>query len=335
MLDKVAIQKFPKAELHCHLDGSIRPQTLQKIAAMTGAEIGTDLATVMEKMTAPQNAENLADYLQPFEFVLQYLQSEKALEMAAFDVMEQAYHDGVKYIEIRFAPSLSMEKGLTVAETIAAVAAGISHAERQFPIYGNILVCGMRTDSENEVEQIFTRSKAINEKVVGIDLAGPEVAGFVADYQDSFALIVDGEKVQLTLHAGECGCANNILAAIAAGSKRIGHGIAALGNQDVEEQLLEKEVCIEGCPTSNVQTHALKSKSDYPFQRWMKQGQKLCLNTDNRTVSVTTLTDEYYEMAVHHEMTMQQLKQCNQNAVQSSFASAPLKAELLEAISEY
>ena len=131
MLKKSDIQLFPKVELHCHLDGSIRPRTLQKIAKQQGLPINDSLQEVTEKMQAPVTCQNLEEYLTCFDFVLPFLQTKEALEMAAFDVMEQAFEDGVRYIEIRFAPILSIAKDLTVTETIEAVAAGIAKGEKR------------------------------------------------------------------------------------------------------------------------------------------------------------------------------------------------------------
>ncbi|WP_429971464.1 adenosine deaminase [Fructilactobacillus sp. Tb1] len=335
MLTRAEIQRFPKAELHCHLDGSIRPHTLREIARGQGEMIHANLMELTRKMVISTNAKNLADCLKPFDFVLPYLQTEGALERAAYDVMEQAAQDGVKYIEIRFAPSLSMEKGLTVAQTINAVAHGIAHGEKVYGIDGNLLVCGMRTEQEHEVAKVFAESKNVNSKLVGVDLAGPEPDGFVDKYKAAFPIIVDGETVQLTLHAGECGCAQNIVDAIHAGSKRVGHGIAAAGNEAVEKLMLENKTCIEGCPTSNVQTHAVASHEAYPFQRWMKQGQQLCINTDNRTVSDTTLTEEYFQMAHHCGMTKDQMRQANLNAINNSFATQAVKDKVAKIITEF
>lgn len=335
MLTRAEIQRFPKAELHCHLDGSIRPHTLREIARGQGEMVHFNLMELTQKMVVSDDTKDLADYLRPFDFVLQYLQTEVALERAAYDVMEQAYQDGVKYIEIRFAPTLSTKKGLTIAQTINAVVKEIARAEATYDIYGNLLVCGMRTDQEAEVAKVFAESKDVNEKLVGVDLAGPEQVGFVDMYKAAFPMIVDGQKVQLTLHAGECGCADNVLAAIQAGSERIGHGIAAMGNETIEKAMLEKGICIEGCPTSNVQTHALPNHAAYPFQRWLKQGQALCINTDNRTVSDTTLTEEYFQMAHHNDMTKEQLRQCNLNAINHSFANESIKTEVADLITNF
>ena len=171
MLTKSQIQAFPKVELHCHLDGSIRPETLLKIANQQNLPIPQELSILEERMQAPQDCSDLNEYLERFDFVLPYLQSEFALEAAAFDVMEQAFEDGVAYIEIRFAPSQSMEQGLSCPQTIQAVARGIARAESIYPVKGNILIIGMRQESAAAISQIFSESVS-EEKVVGIDLAG-------------------------------------------------------------------------------------------------------------------------------------------------------------------
>ncbi|ANZ57853.1 adenosine deaminase [Fructilactobacillus lindneri] len=333
MLTRAEIQRFPKAELHCHLDGSIKPHTLRKIARRQGKLVDASILEVTDAMVSSKDVQNLNDYLKTFDFVVQFLQTAPALEMAAYDVMEQAHADGVRYIEIRFAPSLSTKQGLTVAETIESVAKGIAKAEHDFKMFGNILVCGMRTDDEQAVRQLFQQS--MSEKIVGMDLAGPEADGFVNTYQDALKLVVDNQDVQLTLHAGECGCPQNVQAAVEAGSKRIGHGIAIKGDEKVEKLLRDRDICIEGCPTSNVQTKAIANLADYPFQRWMQQGQQLCINTDNRTVSDTNLTEEYYQMAKYNGMTKDQLRQCNENAIRHSFADESVKDKILKEIFEF
>ncbi|MGX7329013.1 adenosine deaminase [Enterococcus bulliens] len=325
-----SIQTFPKSELHCHLDGSIRPETLQQIARVQHLPIEEDLALVREKMQASKTCQNLEEYLVCFDYVLPYLQTKEALRMAAFDVMEQAANDGVVYLEIRFAPSLSMEKGLSVSETLRAVAQGIKEAQERYAIIGNILVCGMRNTLPTQVNEIFTQVLAQGEeKVVGFDLAGPEVDGFALDFKETLQLI-DHENVQLTLHAGECGCTKNIHQAIESGAKRIGHGISLAKNLD----RLPAEVCIEGCPTSNIQTQAIESYEQYPIRQWLEREIVFCLNTDNRTVSNTTLTNEYYQITKTHHLTEAEFRLINRQGIIHAFTSEEIKAEILQKMAQ-
>lgn len=336
MLTRSAIQLFPKAELHCHLDGSIRPETLQKIAQAQGMVISDDLAEVASHMKAPASCQNLEEYLACFDFVLPYLQTSLALEMAAFDVMEQAYLDGIVYIEIRFAPKLSMREGLSVVDTIEAVAKGIAKAEKEYPVHGNLLVIGMRHHDLSVVEHVFSEMNQRNhEKVVGIDLAGGEEDGYVPRYKETLQVATSEGAVQLTLHAGECGCVANIFAAVEAGATRVGHGIALTKDKQATRELADLAVCIEGCPTSNVQTRAITDYEAYPMREWLEAGVHFCINTDNKTVSGTSLTKEYDALRQAHQLTQEELRLLNQHAMMYSFADDRLKEELLAKITNY
>jgi adenosine deaminase len=311
VLKSSEIKLFPKAELHCHLDGSIRPKTLQKIASYQGLAIIDDVEEVARNMQAPKTCQSLVDYLTCFDYVLPFLQTEKALEMAAYDVMEQAAEDGIRYIEIRFAPTLSMRNGLTVEETVHAVALGIAKAEEKYPVGTN------------------------HEKIVGLDLAGAEVDLFVRDYEEAIQVVTDHGNVALTLHAGECGCLQNMYDAIDAGATRLGHGIAINGNHEATNFFAEKNVCLEGCPTSNVQTRAIDTLKDYPVREWLDKGVTFCINTDNKTVSNTTLSNEYHLLVSEHNLTAEEFRQLNKNAVTYSFAKEELKDQLLKEMTEF
>jgi adenosine deaminase len=333
VLTKSQIQAFPKVELHCHLDGSIRPETLLKIANQQKLPIVQDLSVIEKQMQAPKDCANLEEYLERFDFVLPYLQSEFALEEAAFDVMEQAFEDGIAYIEIRFAPSQSMTQ-LSCSQTIQAVVKGIARAEAIYPIKGNLLIIGMRQDATEAITQIFTDA-ILEEKVVGLDLAGPEEDDYVPKLESTYQLLVDGQKVQLTLHAGECGCLRNVYQAIESGAQRIGHGIILKGDSTAQELVAQKNVCIEGCPTSNIQTKAVPDYQEYPFREWLATGVPFCLNTDNRTVSNTTLTNEYVQMADHCQMSAHELRLLNETAARFSFATDKEKEQLIQMIQNW
>lgn len=336
MLKKSDIQSFPKVELHCHLDGSIRPMTLQKIAKLQGLAIDENIDNISKKMQAPSNCQNLSEYLACFDFVLPYLQTSEALEMAAFDVMEQASEDGVRYIEIRFAPSLSMEKGLSVEETIQSVASGIAKAEAKYPVFGNLLVIGMKSGDLDRVSSVFSETHQLNHnKVVGFDLAGEEKDYFIKEYQEVLEVVTDLGSIPLTLHAGECGCAHNIFQAVEVGAKRIGHGIALKGDEAAQREFSQLNACIEGCPTSNVQTRAIGTIKDYPLREWLENNVTFCISTDNRTVSDTTLTKEYRLLLENLDLTQDELRLLNHNGMKYSFADAELKKQVLSEINYF
>lgn len=328
MLTDNFIQDFPKIDLHCHLDGSIRPTTLKQIADLQKIEIEDNIDEINQKMHSPKDAENLEEYLKPFDYVNQFLQTKEALEIAAFDVMDQAFKDGVKYIEIRFAPSLSTEKDLSIQDAINAVANGISRAEKIYDIIGNILICGMRNEAVSEIGRVFDQSKDVNKKVVGADLAGPEPDEYLNDFNSVYNLLVDQQHVFLTLHAGECGCIQNIYDAINEGSNRIGHGIAMKDDEKTQQFVSGHEVFVEGCPTSNLQTKAIDSYQDYPLKKWLNKGIKLTINTDNRTVSDINLTDEFKKLRDNCNMDYADLVQLTNNSIDAVFANDEIESKL-------
>lgn len=328
MLTDNFIEKFPKIDLHCHLDGSIRPSTLKQIADLQKIEIDDNIDDINQKMHSPMDAVTLEEYLKPFDYVCQFLQTKEALEIAAFDVMDQAYQEGVKYIEIRFAPSLSIKKDLTVADTIKAVANGISRAEAMYDITGNILICGMRNEALSEIGNVFDQSKDISHKVVGADLAGPEPDEYLSEFNSVYNLLVDQQNVFLTLHAGECGCVQNIYDAINDGLNRIGHGIAMKDDAKAQKFVSEKETIVEGCPTSNLQTKAIETYAEYPLKKWLKQGIKLTINTDNRTVSDINLTNELKMLRDQCDMNYSDLLQLTNNSIDGAFINDEIKSHL-------
>lgn len=336
MLTREDIQRFPKVELHCHLDGSIRPETLQKIAKAQGLPISENLDEVKEQMTAPKTTKNLEDYLSCFNYVLPYLQQEIALEMAGFDVVEQAALDGVSYIEIRFAPSLCTNQGLSVTEVLLAVLRGVAEGERKYPVIANLIVSGMRQDSVDKLSKDLSEVTTMkHEKIVGYDLAGPELDGFVPKYKEVLSAVVEGQKVQLTLHAGECGCGRNVMDAVASGAKRIGHGIALKGRLEDQALCKSQNVCIEGCPSSNIQTQVIANIQEYPLEEWLGSGLHFCINTDNRTVSQTTVTNEYYLLSEAFGLTLPILRRLTIYGIEHSFATEEVKHYLRHKVLTY
>ena len=153
-MQKKMVKGLPKIELHCHLDGSIRPKTLVSIAKKQQLPFSKTVAQVSKKMIAPDNCQSLTDYLTCFDFVLPYLQTEMALKEAAYDVLSQAAAENVQYIEVRFAPSLHTKKGLSYTQIITAVLAGLNQGFTQFGVKSNALLCGMRHEELEEIKKI-------------------------------------------------------------------------------------------------------------------------------------------------------------------------------------
>lgn len=327
------VKKLPKVELHCHLDGSIRPQTLRKIAIKQGISLPADDEQLIELLVAPDSCQNLNDYLKRFELVLTCLQTEEALRAAALDVISQAAEENICYIEVRFAPSLHTENGLSLAKVITAVLAGLSEGEKQFNIKSNALLCGMRHEELKSIEQVVQLADTYKQSgVAGFDLAGNEVDFPPYTFEETLDL-VNQLKVPLTLHAGECGCGKNVADAVKLGAKRIGHGIALKDTPEYFSLVQEHNVLVEMCPTSNFQTKTVTSLADYPFKTFLDAGINICINTDNRTVSGTTLTDEFMKLHTWYGITYTDMENLNHHAVNGAFISESEKQLLHDQLS--
>ncbi|WP_086315318.1 adenosine deaminase [Enterococcus sp. 7F3_DIV0205] len=324
------VKKLPKIELHCHLDGSVRPETLRKIATPQGISLPADNEQLKELLVAPVDCQNLNDYLERFDLVLSCLQTEAALTAAAFDVISQAAEEHIQYIEVRFAPSLHTEKGLSLPKIIKAVLAGLEQGQQRFGVKSNALLCGMRHEDTAAIEKIVQLTEDFKtDGIVGFDLAGNESDFPPYTFEETLEL-VNQLTIPLTLHAGECGCGKNVADAIYLGAKRIGHGIAVKDTPEYFSLLRDKNILIEMCPTSNFQTKTITRLEDYPFQTFIDAGIKVCINTDNRTVSNTTLTDEYMKLHEWYGITYADMEKLNHNAVDGAFIPESEKQVLHE-----
>lgn len=328
-MDKTTLKDLAKAELHCHLDGSISLEVIRQLAEMANIVVPVSDKELKQLVVAPENAESLMDYLKTFDFVRPLLQTKEALHLAAYDVARQAAQENVIYTEIRFAPELSMDEGLSASETVEAVLAGLKQAEEEFGIVAKVLVCGMKQSPKEVTRDIFEHVVELAEKgLVGFDFAGNELDFPPAQLAD---LIKETQALGLpmTFHAGECGCAHYIADSIALDIKRIGHSTAIYNQPELIQEFIEKGVTAELCLTSNLQTKAAKSLDEFPFLALKNAGAKITINTDNRTVSDTNLTKEYALFVKHFGVSVADFLAFNKNAIQASFTNEAQKAELL------
>ncbi|HAR6155346.1 TPA: adenosine deaminase [Staphylococcus pseudintermedius] len=315
------LKGIPKLELHCHLDGSVSLEYLEKQSQQQGIPIQ------MDKVTVDQHCQSLAEYLQSFDEILKVMQTRISLIDGVVDVAEQAVHDGVKYIEIRFAPAFHQGQGLEIDEILTAVCKGASLAEQTFGIKVRMLVCGMKHHSDEMNQAIFDSlrdDETLEAYIVGVDLAGDEAASPTTEHE---ALIQYAQQqgLNITLHAGECGCAKNVYDAVRFGAQRIGHGVAALQDEDVLATVKAKDVLLEFCPKSNLQTKAIKSLDSLDLQRLLKENIAFLINTDNRTVTQTNLLDEYALLLEHKLLNWADIVRINFKAIDYTFANSSTK----------
>ncbi|WP_461215045.1 adenosine deaminase [Lacticaseibacillus sp. GG6-2] len=321
-----------KIELHCHLDGSISLATIRRLAAMAKISVPASDDALTALVQAPADAKTLLDYLRPFDFMRPLLQTTQALQLAAFDVAHQAAQENVRYIEVRFAPEFSLDAGLSVASAIDAVVAGLHQAMQQDDIQATALVCGMRQSAPATNAQIFDlAAPLVGHGLVGFDFAGNE-ADFPTSVLTPTIRHAQALGVPLTLHAGECHCVQNIVEAVRLGIPRIGHATALYNEPAALQQFVAAGATAELCLTSNLQTKAAASLATYPYAQLMEAGAKITINTDNRTVSNTTLTQEYERFTTAFGTRVSDFYQFNLNAAAASFlppdAREALKARI-------
>ncbi|MGC5775734.1 adenosine deaminase [Paenibacillus pabuli] len=328
------LKECPKVELHCHLDGSVSPDVLKQIAGVENIELPSD-ELLIKQMQAPENCSSLAYYLHCFEFVLPFLQTEHALELAAYDLIRQASEDHIIYIEVRFAPMLHTQKNLTLDQVIQAVSKGLQRGKKDFLVESNMILCMMRGSSDEENKKIIDYAISYRDHgVVGIDLAGNEAEFPPILYKELFAYAVENQ-ISFTIHAGECGSAQHVFDSISLGATRIGHGVGMKNDIEVMNYAKKHHILVEMCPTSNIQTKAVGAFSEFPFIEFVNYGIAVSINTDNRTVSGTTLTEEYHMIDSEFELTLPYLKQFNLQAISASFAYPEQKERLKKIIESF
>ncbi len=294
-LTREFIKSLPKAELHCHLDGSMRVETIVDIAKKENVILPSeDINELRSILEVGMNCKSLEEYLRPFDITAQVLQTEEALTRATFELGEDAAKENVRYIEIRFAPLWHIKKGLTFTQVVDAVINGAKMAERKYNIIIGIIICGIRHTSPADTLKVAELAVAYkNRGVVGFDLAGAEKDFPAKEHADAFYLIINN-NINTTAHAGEAYGTDSIKQAIHnISANRIGHGTRLREDGDLLNYVNDHRIPLEMCITSNVQTKAVSSVEDHPIKFYYDLGLRVTLNTDNRLISNTTLTDEY------------------------------------------
>lgn len=312
--------KIPLIDLHCHLDGSMSRKFIQK---SLGCPVSQD------ELQAGPDCENLAEYLEKFTLPLACLQTREGLRRAGYDFMEQVSMEDIRYVEVRFAPQLSLEKGLDNRQVIQAVMDGLNEGKEKFKIHYGVIVCAMRhLNMETNRKMLYAAREFLGAGVCAADLAGNEAAYPMSEFVDLFAE-VRKLGMPFTIHAGECGSVENVVEAVRCGAGRIGHGIALTGHEEAITLCREKKIGIEMCPISNLQTKAVKSKADYPIREFLEKGLQVTINTDNRTVSGTSIRKEIEFVQANYGITEDEIMHMMKNAVHTSFAADEVKEELL------
>jgi adenosine deaminase len=294
-LSRDLIRRMPKPELHVHLDGSLRPATLVELAREQKVRLPTSDLNELTRYLHVEDARNLMDYLARFEVTLSVLQVPEALERVAYELVQDGAADGVRYMEIRYSPILCTKKGMPLTEAVEAPLRGMRRAEKDFGVKTGLIICGIRNMSPATSMDLANLTVAFKGRgVVAFDLAGAEYNYPAKKHREAFYTVVNA-NVAATIHAGEAYGPESIAQALHyCHADRIGHGTRLFEDPDLERYVNDRRVPLEVCVTCNVQTHAVPSVEKHPVRRYFDLGIVVCLNTDNRLMSATTVTDEYW-----------------------------------------
>jgi adenosine deaminase len=331
--DREVVRRAPKVLLHDHLDGGLRPETVLELAAQAGYEglPETDPARLGQWFFEGANRKTLPLYLEGFRHTIAVMQTAAALERVAYEFMEDMARDNVVYAEVRFAPHFHTQRGLGLDGVMLAVLKGLERGAKQFGVGFGLIVCAMRNEPEHLSFQLAEVAVAFrNQGCVGFDLAGEEAGHPAKDHQRSFDF-VKRQNFSITIHAGESFGPDSIWQALQyCGAHRIGHGTRLIEDIVIYERkvvktgtlaqyVLDKRIPIEVCLSSNVHTGATPSLADHPFRFYMDRGFRVTLNTDNRLMSRTSMTDECLVAVEHFDCTLADLEKIAINGMKSAF----------------
>lgn len=315
-----------KVDLHLHLDGSLSESVITELLARDGRTM--PLEEIRDSIRVPEHCTSLVEYLKRFELPTQVLQTEYAMERAAYDLVERLAKQGLVYTEIRFAPQLHTRKGLSQEQVLLSTVRGVRQAQADYPsIRAGLLLCSM-IGGENNEETVRLAKEYIGNGVVGADLAGAEGMVPIETYYDLFRGL-QREQVPYTIHAGECGDPENVRKAIELGARRVGHGCGAIKSEPVMDLLKRTQTVVEACVVSNLQTKAVLHAKDHPIRPFFDRGIAVTVNTDNMSCSDTTLMREHAVIAEAMHFTDAEFLRMDENAINGAFIPEADKKELL------
>ena len=320
-------------DLHVHLDGSIPLPAAAQLAAEAGLDLS--LAELQEKMQVPAHCQDLNQYLATFELPLKLMQSAQGIRTIAKAFHEQLDTEGILYAEPRFAPGSLTAGGLSQQEVLEAALAGRADFYAEHPqsaLHTAYIICAMRGTGEelkhkNE-ESIDLAAAYLGNGVVAADLAGAEALFATENFSSLFAE-AQRKNVPFTIHAGEAAGPESIKAALRLGAQRIGHGVRSLEDAGVIQDLKATKVALEICPTSNLQTRIFESIERFPLEQLLDAGLTVTINTDNMTVSNTTLSHEFELLQQHCGLDKNTARELAENAARAVFSDSSEKDRLL------
>ncbi|MBN2801585.1 MAG: adenosine deaminase [Deltaproteobacteria bacterium] len=330
--DEEFFRKLPKVDLHVHLDGSLRLETIMDLAQQNSIDLGVNNIDELKNIIGPGVVHNsLEEYLKGFDITLKVMQTDEALYRTAYELAEDAHKENINYMEVRYSPVLHTKKQLSKAVILESVLEGLRDAERDFGIKSGVIVCGIRNISPTVSLRLAELAAAFkNRGVVGFDLAGAEYNYPAKDHLAAFNLILSN-NVNVTIHAGEAYGPDSIHQALHfCGAHRIGHGTRLREDGELLNYVNDHRIPLEVCLSSNVQTQAVPDMDKHPFKFYYDLGLRVVLNTDNRLITDTTMTKEYMLAHKHFELLPKDILNIVMHGVKSAFMPYDYKKSFIK-----
>jgi len=333
-LTRRVIHRLPKTDIHCHLDGCVRPRTMLELADAQGIKLPTkSLRRLTRMLEAGKGTRNLGDYLRIFDYTLSVLQEKEALYRVAFELAEDCAAENVRHLEVRYSPILHRKKNLTFEDIVNPVIAGLNDAGRKHGVSTGVIICGIRSLNPKYSLALAELAVAYKGKgVLAFDLAGQEKDYPAKAHRAAFQLILKN-NINSTVHAGEAFGAASIGQALHyCGAHRIGHGTRLREDPDLMRYVNDHRIPLEVCLSSNVQTRTVPDVREHPFHFYFRQGLRVTLNTDSRLISATSVTDEIALATRAFHLSPYEVKKIIINGFKSAFIPYADKARMLREV---
>jgi len=331
MLTRELIGRLPKAELHVHLDGSLRPETMVELARKAKVALPSYDPEPLRRFMLVDDAANLQDYLDRFDLTIPLLQTPESVERVAYEMVEDAARDNVRYLEVRYCPHLSQRQGMTLDEVMQAELRGLARGERDFGVVARVINCSLRHYEPAVSVEIAECSVAFRDRgVVAFDLAGGEAGRPPGNHREAFDVAAQG-LLGVTVHAGEAAGAQSIADAVhLCHANRIGHGTRLYESPKLQAYIRDRQILIEANITSNVQTRAVTRASEHPVRGYFDAGLNVTLCTDGWLMAGVSLSDEYWLAHTQLGFTRDEIDRMILNAFEGAFLPWPERQTLLD-----
>lgn len=323
---------IPLIDLHCHLDGAISVEIAKKLSLLQNIKLPSiNDEELLSIISVPNECQNLTEFLKRFSFPLSLLQTKAGICEAVKLVQDDMLAQGLIYLELRFAPQLHCQNGLTQKQVIQAALDGL----RLSSLHTNLVLCCMRGEnkhSENLETVVLAKEFLVEDNgVTAIDLSGAESLFPTEDYKEEF-LMATKYKIPFTIHAGEACGPESVWTALKFGAKRIGHGVRCFEDKKLVDYIIKNNIPLEMAPTSNKQTKAVSDMNNYPLKCYLDKGVKVTLNTDDPAICRTTLSYEFDYIKENYGIKKEQIKQILLNSANAAFTNEKTKIQLIDKI---